>query len=332
MIKPASFAALLEQFFVQRLINQRQASPHTIKSYRDTFRQLLLFAEQRLKVQPSQLNFEQIDAPLIVEFLEQLETARGISVRSRNQRLAAVHSLFRYAAFELPAHAQQIQRVLAVPSKRHTREQFGFLSREEVDALLAAPDARTWSGRRDHAFMLTAVQTGFRLSEMTGLKRSDFLESDGHHLRVVGKGRKARSTPLAAPTRKVLRRWLKEPPRGHEDVLFPSARGNRLGVDGVQHLLEKHRKTASQHCPSLKDKRITVHRLRHTAAMDLLACGVDRTVIALWLGHERVETTQIYVEATLAMKEEALAKTLPRNGCAGRYQPPDKLLAFLNGL
>ena len=332
MSAPASFAALLERFFLQRLISQRQASPHTVRSYRDTFRQLLRFTEQRLKVQPSQLHFEQIDAPLIVAFLEELETVRGLSVRSRNQRLAAVHSLFRYAAFELPSRARQIQSVLAIPSKRHARRQFGFLSREQVDALLAAPDTTTWSGRRDHAFMLTAVQTGFRLSEMTGLKRDDFFDSDGQHLRVTGKGRKARCTPLATSTRKVLRKWLKEPPRGHEDVLFPSVRGNRLGVDGVQYLLNKHRMTASQHCPSLTDKRVSVHCLRHTAAMELLSCGVDRTVIALWLGHERVETTQIYVEATLAMKEEALAKTLPRNGDAGRYQPPDKLLAFLNSL
>lgn len=332
MTESISFAALLERFFLQRLINQRQASPHTIKSYRDTFRQLLVFAHKRLRQQPSQLHFEQIDAPLIADFLEELETVRGISVRSRNQRLAAIHSLFRYAAYELPAHAEKIQRVLAIPSKRYTRKQFGFLNRQEVDALLAAPDTKTWSGRRDHAFMLTAVQTGFRLSEMTGLKRSDFFDSGGHHLRVVGKGRKARCTPLARSTRKVLGNWLKEPSRSAEDVLFPSARGMRLSVDGVQYLLNKHHKTAAQQCPSLKDKRVTVHCLRHTAAMELLSSGVDRTVIALWLGHERLETTQIYVEATLAMKEEALAKTLPRKGDSGRYQPPDQLLDFLNSL
>ncbi len=216
MTRTTSLSPLLERFFVQRLMNQRQASPHTIKSYRDTFRQLLLFAQRRLKRQPSALHFEQIDAPLVVAFLEDLETGRGVSVRSRNTRLAAVHSFFRYAAFELPTHAEQIQRVLAIPSKRYTRKQVGFLSRDEVDALLAAPDRSTWSGRRDHAFILTAVQTGFRLSEMTGLKRDDFVEGNGHHLCVVGKGRKERCTPLAGPTRNVLRRWLQEPPRGSE--------------------------------------------------------------------------------------------------------------------
>ena len=332
MTQSTSLAPLLERFFVERLMNQRQASPHTVKSYRDTFRQLLVFAHQRLKVQPSQLHFEQLDAPLIADFLEALETVRGLSVRSRNQRLAAVHSLFRYAAFELPHHANQIQRVLAIPSKRYTRKQIGFLTRDEVDALLAAPHPATWFGRRDHAFILTAVQTGFRLSEMTGLKRDDFLDSNGHHLRVVGKGRKERRTPLTQTTRKVLTKWLQQPPRGSENLLFPSTTGNRLGVDGVQYMLNKHRQTAAKQCPSLADKPVTVHRLRHTAAMDLLSAGVDRSVIALWLGHERVETTQIYVEATLEMKEKALAKLSPRKDNSGRFQPSDKLIDFLTSL
>ena len=332
MSQSTSLAPLLERFFVERLINQRQASPHTVKSYRDALRQLLRFTQQRLSCQPSELLFEQIDAPLVAAFLDDLETVRGLSVRSRNQRLAAVHSLFRYASFELPNHAAQIQRVLAIPSKRYTRRQIGFLTGDEVNALLAAPDISTWSGRRDHAFMLTAVQTGFRLSEMTGLKRDDFFEFNGQHLRIVGKGRKTRCTPLTANTRKVLKRWLQEPPRGSQNVLFPSAKGNRLGVDGVQYLLNKHRDTASKQCPSLKDKRVTVHCLRHTAAMDLLQAGIDQSIIALWLGHESIETTQIYLEATLAMKEEALAKVSPRPCDSERYQPPDRLLAFLNSL
>lgn len=332
MTRTTGLSPLLERFFVQRLMNQRQASPHTVKSYRDAFRQLLQFAQKRLGRRPSDLQFEQIDAPLVVDFLDDLEATRGVSVRSRNLRLAAVHSFFKYAAFELPTHADQIQRVLAIPSKRYTRKQVGFLTRDEVDALLAAPDTSTWSGRRDHAFMLTAVQTGFRLSEMTGLTRDDFAEGDGRHLRVTGKGRKERCTPLARPTRDVLRRWLQEPPRGSDGVLFPSARGNRLGVDGVQYLLNKHRETAAKRCPSLAGKKVTVHVLRHTAAMDLLQVGVERSVIALWLGHERAETTQIYVEATIAMKEQALAKTSPREGDPERYQPPDSLLAFLSSL
>ncbi|MFH1602840.1 MAG: site-specific integrase, partial [Pseudomonadota bacterium] len=306
MITPASFAPLLERFFTQRLMQQRQASPHTISSYRDTFRQFLKFVQQRLHKPPANLGFEEIDAPLIVAFLEDLEKRQGVSVRSRNLRLTAIHSLFRYAAFEAPAQSAQIQRVLAIPSKRFTRTLVPFLTRPEVDALLAAPDQCTWSGRRDHAFLLVAVQTGLRLSEMTGLKREDVTVGAGAHVRVIGKGRKERCTPFAKSTRTVLKAWLREPQRGNGDVLFPSAKGERLSVHGVQYLLTKHRLTASEVCPSLKQKRVTVHRLRHTMAMDLLQSGADRAVIALWLGHESVETTQIYLDATLAMKEKAL--------------------------
>ena len=329
---PLSLAPLLERFFTQRLMQQRQVSPHTISSYRDTFRQFLKFIEQRLRKPPSRLTFEEVDAPLIVAFLDELEKRRGLSVRSRNLRLTAIHSFFRYAAFEAPAQSAQIQRVLAIPSKRFTRTLVRFLTRPEVDALLAAPDQLTWSGRRDHAFLLVAVQTGLRLSEMTGLKRKDLIVGSGAHLRLIGKGRKERCTPLAKSTLAVLRAWLREPQRGDGDVLFPSARGDRLSVHGVQYLLTKHRIKASGACPSLKEKRVTVHRLRHTMAMDLLQAGVDRSVIALWLGHESVETTQIYLEATLAMKERALAKSQPPSGKPGRYQPGDQLLGFLNSL
>jgi site-specific recombinase XerD len=332
MITPTSLAPLLQRFFTQRLMQQRQASPHTISSYRDTFRQFLKFIQQRQRKPPSRLTFEEIDAPLIVAFLDELEKHQGLSVRSRNLRLTAIHSFFRYAAFEAPAHSAQIQRVLAIPSKRFTRALVQFLTRPEVDALLAAPDPFTWSGRRDHAFLLVAVQTGLRLSEMTGLKHADLIVGAGAHLRVIGKGRKERCTPLAKSTLAVLKAWLREPQRGDGDVLFPSAQGERLSVHGVQYLLTKHRMAASKLCPSLKEKRVTVHRLRHTMAMDLLQAGVDRSVIALWLGHESVETTQVYLEATIAMKERALAKTLPPHGRPGRYQPGDQLLGFLNSL
>ena len=328
----ASFPALLERFFTQRLMQQRRASPHTISSYRDTFRQFLKFAEERLHKPPSRLNFEEIDAPLVVTFLDSLEKQQGVSIRSRNLRLTAIHSFFRYTAFEAPAHSAQIQRVLAIPSKRFTRTLVEFLTRSEVDALLAAPDPHTWSGRRDHVFILVAVQTGLRLSEMTGLKRADLVLGTGAHVRVVGKGRKERCTPIAKSTRAVLKAWLREPQRRKTNVLFPSAKGEQLSVHGVQYLLNKHRLTASKICPSLKQKRVTVHRLRHTMAMDLLQEGVDRSVIALWLGQESVETTQIYLAATLAMKEKALAITTPRRGRRGRYRPGDPLLAFLNNL
>jgi site-specific recombinase XerD len=331
-IKPVSLAPLLERFFTQRLMQQRQASPHTIRSYRDTFRHLLKFAARTLHKPPSRLNFEAVDAPLIVAFLDDVENQQGISVRSRNLRLTAIHSFFRYAAFEAPEHSVQIQRVLAIPSKRFARTLVNFLTRPEVDALLAAPDQSTWSGRRDHAFLLVAVQTGLRLSEITGLKREDLFFGTGAHLRVIGKGRKERCTPFAKSTAAVLSLWLKEPQRGEENILFPSARGARLSVHGVQYMLNKHRQAASARCPSLNGKRVTVHRLRHTMAMDLLQAGVDRAVIALWLGHESVETTQIYLEATLAMKEAALAKTSPYSGTPSRFRPDDKLLEFLNSL
>ena len=270
-----NLAPLLERFFTQRLMQQRQASPHTIKSYRDTFRQFLLFTQQRLHQPPSRLTIEQLDAPLIVAFLDDLEHQRGLSVRSRNLRLTAIHSFFRYAAFELPSHAAQSQRVLAIPSKRFTRTLVRFLSRPEVNALLAAPDRHTGSGRRDYAFILTAVQTGLRLSEMTGLKPQDLILSAGAHVRVIGKGRKERCIPLAKSTRDVLQTWLQEPPRGNADVVFPSARGQRLSVHGVQYLLNKHRLVAGKVCESLLGKQITVHCLRHTMAMELLQAGVD---------------------------------------------------------
>jgi len=332
MTSSTNFAPLLERFFLQRLMQQRQASPHTISSYRDTFCRLLVFIKQRLHKSPSQLHFEDISAPLIGKFLDYLEEHDGISVRTRNLRLTAIHSFFRYAAFEMPTHSAQIQRVLAIPSKRFTRTLVNFLTRAEVDALLAAPDRRTWSGRRDHAFILTAAQTGFRLSEMTGLKREDLILGVGAHLRVIGKGRRERCTPLAKATRAVLKAWLREPQRGDGNILFPNARGGRLSVHGVQYLLNKHRMAGANTCPSLNKTRVSVHRLRHTMAVDLLQEGVDRSTIALWLGHQHVETTQVYLDATLAMKEKALARVTPHQGRPRRYRPNDRLLAFLKNL
>jgi site-specific recombinase XerD len=327
-----SLAPLLERFFTQRLMQQRRASPHTISSYRDTFRLFLKFVEQRLHKMPSRLNLEEIDASLVTTFLDHLEKDRGASIRSRNLRLTAFHSFFRFASVEAPTHSAQIQRVLAIPSKRFTRTLVQFLTRKEVDALLGAPDRRTWGGRRDHALILLAVQTGLRVSEVTGLDRDDVIIGVGAHVRVIGKGRKERCTPLSKATVAVLKAWLREPQRRGSRVLFPSAKGERLTVHGVQYLLNKHRVTASKICHSLKRKRVTIHRLRHTAAMDLLQAGIDRSVIALWLGHEDIQTTQIYLDATLAMKEKALAKTSPPRGRSGRFKPDDRLLAFLNGL
>jgi site-specific recombinase XerD len=333
VMKPrANFPVLLESFFTQRLINQRQASPHTIASYRDTFRLLLQFAQQHLRREPSQLRLEDLDAPLIGAFLDHLENGRRNVSRTRNLRLTAIRSFFRYAAYQQPTHSAQIQRVLAIPNKRQARPLVGFLTRPEIDALLVAPNQDTWGGRRDHAFLLMALQTGLRLSEMTALRREDLALGTGAHVRCQGKGRKERCTPLGKRTATVLKAWLREPVRGASDILFPNARGGRLSADGVQYLVTKHLIVARQRCPSLRQKRVSPHVLRHSAAMELLQGGVDRSVIALWLGHESVETTQIYLDANLALKEEALKKTTPLNGKAGRYRADDRLLQFLKSL
>jgi site-specific recombinase XerD len=327
-----TFAPMLEGFFTQRLMRQRRASAHTIASYRDTFRLLLQFVHGRLRKAPSVLMLEDIDAPLVAAFLDDLEAKRGVAARTRNLRLTAIHSFFRYVAFEAPAHAAQTQRVLAIPAKRVTRTLVPFLSRPEVDALLAAPDLRTWSGRRDHALILLAVQTGLRLSELTGLVPDDLQLGAGAHVRVIGKGRKERCTPLSKSTRAVMTAWTREPPKVAGQPVFPNARGGRLSAHGVQYLLAKHVATAAANCPSLTRKRVSPHVLRHTTAMDLLQEGVDQSVIALWLGHESIETTQMYLDADLELKQRVLDRTKPPTSRPGRYRPDDKLLDFLKGL
>jgi site-specific recombinase XerD len=332
MTARTTFAALLERFFTQRLMQQRQASAHTIASYRDTFRMLLQFARKRLRKAPSTLALDDIDAPLVAAFLDDLEATRGITARTRNLRLTALHSFFRYASYEAPTHAAQIERVLAIPAKKFSRALVPFLSRAEVDALLAAPDQRTWSGRRDHALILLAVQTGLRLSELIGLRNDDLNLHTGSHVRVIGKGRKERCTPLSKATRTVMATWLREPPRSPGQPVFPNARGGPLSAHGVHYLLAKHAATASAQCPTLKRKRVSPHVLRHTTAMDLLLAGVEQSVIALWLGHESIETTQIYLDANLELKEKMLAKTSPPGSKPGLYRPDDALLAFLNAL
>ena len=327
-----TFAPLLEGFFTQRLMRQRRASAHTIASYRDAFGLLLRFVHERLRKAPSVLMLEDIDAPLVAAFLDELEAKRGITARTRNLRLTAIHSFFRYVAFEAPANAAQTQRVLAIPAKRFTRTLVPFLSRPEVDALLAAPDQQAWSGRRDHALILLAVQTGLRLSELTNLMPADLQLGTGANVHVIGKGRKERCTPLSKSTRSVLTAWIREPPKVVGQPVFPNAQGGRLSAHGVHYLLAKHVATATTTCPSLKSKRVSPHVLRHTTAMDLLQEGVDRSVIALWLGHESIETTQMYLDADLELKQRVLDRTTPPTGRPGRYRPDDKLLEFLKGL
>lgn len=326
------FSYLLQKFFTQRLMQQRQASSHTIASYRDTFRLLLKFTGDRVGKSPSQLRLQDIDAPLVAAFLEELEKGRGISPRTRNLRLTAIRAFFRFVAFEAPDQAFQIQRILAIPSKKYTKTIVTFLTREEIEALLSVPDRKTWSGRRDYALILVAVQTGLRLSELTSLNLGNIKFDQGTYIRVVGKGRKERSIPLTKVTASVLQDWIEDVAQSRSEVLFPNARGARLSADGVQYLLSKHVSIASTTCPTLKNKRVTPHVLRHTMAMELLQAGVDQSVIALWLGHESIETTQIYLHASLEFKQKILDKTMLSEGTPGRYRPDDQLMAFLQSL
>jgi len=327
-MQAAELSPLLERFFSQRLIAQRRVSAHTVASYRDTFRLLLVFAENRLGRPPSRLTLADLNAPFLSEFLDHLEAYRSNKARSRNLRLTALRSFFRYAALEAPQHAHLIQRVLSIPNKRHARALVGFLTRPEIDAVLAAVDITTWMGRRDHALLLT----GLRLSELTSLHHRDVALGPGAHIHCLGKGRKERGTPLTKSANRVLSAWIKEAGRDEEKFLFPSLSGGQLSHDAVQDLVHKHVAVAAKTCPSLGKKRVTPHVLRHTAAMELMQAGVDRSMIALWLGHESLETTQIYLDANLTIKEEILAKTTAINGKASRYRPSDRLLGFLRSL
>jgi site-specific recombinase XerD len=327
------FSALLQAFFTDRLMHQRQASKDTIASYRDAFCLLFRFAEKRLSKAPSVLKMEDLDATFVTAFLCWLENDRGNSARTRNARLAAIHSFFKYAALYDPIHSAQIQRVLAIPGKRFDRALVEYLTRAEIETLVAAPSQATWSGRRDRTLLLVAAQTGLRVSELIALNCEDVVLGVGPHVRCKGKGRKERCTPLRKETVTALRTWMDKHNGGPSAPLFPNARGTRLSRDGVEYLLRKHIATAALVCPSLGKKRVSPHVLRHTAAMDLLQHGVDRSVIALWLGHETLGTVNIYVHADLQMKERALAKTTPLDVAPGRYRPDnDQLLAFLKGL
>lgn len=327
-----ALAPALQAFFTDRLIAQRRASGHTIAGYRSTFRLLLGFAAATSGKTPSALDIADLDAPLIAAFLDHLEEDRHNTVRTRNWRLAAIHSLFGYAALHHPEHAATIQRVLAIPAKRHERTLVTWLTDAEVDALLAAPDRGSWAGRRDHAMLVLAVQTGLRISELIALSRADIGFGAGAHVRCTGKGRKERATPLTGLTVAVLRGWLAEQPGGPSDPLFPTRTGTRLSHDAIERRMAGHLATARARCPALRGKRVTMHTLRHTAAMRLLHAGIDVAVIALWLGHEQIATTHIYLHADMDQKERAITRVTPPNTTPGRYRPPDPLLAFLDSL
>jgi integrase/recombinase XerD len=325
-------APTLQAFFTTRLIAERQASPQTVAAYRDALRLLVRFAAARASTEPCRLDFSDLDAPMIGAFLTHLEDERHNSVRTRNARLAAVHSLFRFAALQHPEHAGSIARVLAIPQKEYERALICFLTRKEVVALLGAPDCETWTGRRDHALLTLAVQTGLRVGELVGLRCSDVVLAHGPHVRCRGKGRKERVTPLTSRGVTTLRVWLSERQGEPDDPLFPSRRGSALSEDAVQFLVAKHTAEAARRCPSIVAKGVTPHVLRHTCAMFLRQAGVPISTIALWLGHEHIATAQIYLHADLAIKERALALAAPPGTAPGRFRPSDPLLAFLEAL
>ena len=325
-------APTLQKFFTDRLLLQRQASPATIAAYRDTYRMLLGFISNRRKLAPATLDFADLDAPTIAAFLTHLETERHNSTRSRNARLAAIHSLFRFAALQHPEHADLIARVLAIPQKRFERTILTFLTKEEIEAILAVPDRDTWIGRRDHALLTLAVQTGLRVAELTSLRRQDLTLTTGPHVRCRGKGRKQRATPLTAGTVTTLREWMKAHNAQPDSPLFPTRHGTPLSTDAVERLVKKYATAAATRCPSLATRRVTPHTLRHSAAMFLREAGVDISVIALWLGHESITSTQIYMHADLAVKQRALDRTIPARIAPNRYHPSDSLLTYLNSL
>jgi site-specific recombinase XerD len=329
----SDLAPLLQGFFTDKLMRQRQASPHTIAAYRDTFKLLLCFVADRTGRGAAQLRLGDLEAPTIGAFLLHLETERGNTTTTRNARLTAIHSFFRYAALRAPDHAALIYRVLAIPPKRFDRAIVSYLTELEAEALIAAPDRTTWLGRRDHALLLTDVQTGLRVSELIGLKLRDVHLDTGPHLRAHGKGRKDRCTPLISGTVKALRAWLAERGGQDDDPVFPTSRGTPLSRDAVERLVAKYAVKAATNCPSLSEKNVTPHTMRHTTAMALLRAGVDVSVIALWLGHESTESTQVYLHADMTIKERALARITPLSSAgSGRYQAPDSLLAYLDTL
>lgn len=327
-----ALAPTLQAFFTERLANQLHASPHTVASYRDAFRLLLAFVQEEAGTPPAKLALEDLDALLVGAFLDHLETKRGVAVATRNARLAAIHSLFRFAALRHPEHAGVIQRVLAIPAKRRDHPDISYLTRVEIDALLAAPDLTTRLGRRDRALLAVAIQTGLRATELISLRRQDVTLGTGAHLTCTGKGRKQRTTPLTAETAAVVGGWLRERGGETDDALFPGPRDQHLGRDALRRIVARHTATAASSCPSIAAKRVAPHVLRHSCAMALLEAGVDVAVIALWLGHESIRTTDIYQHADLRLKEQALARTAPARTPPGRYRPPDPLLAFLEGL
>ena len=325
-------APILQSFFTDRLVIQRQASTATIAAYRDTLRLLLNWLAATTGTPPAKVDLDQLDATTITGFLTYLQEQRGNTTSTRNARLAAIRSLFHHAALQAPEHAELIARVLAIPPRRCDKAMVCYLTATEVEALLAAPDRGRWHGRRDHALLALACQTGLRVSELTALTGNDIVLGDGAHVRCHGKGRKQRHTPLTRQIIGVLTTWNAARNSGDEHPLFPTRKGTALSRDAIARLVTKHAATAATSCPSIAAKNVTPHTLRHTAAMGLLHAGVDTSVIALWMGHASPESTQAYLHADMTIKERALERVTPANTATGRYQAPDSLLAYLDTL
>ena len=327
-----TFAALVQEFFCQRLMAQRNASPETVASYRDTFRLLLGFAAERLNKTPVDMTISDLDPSLVLDFLDHLEKTRGNSVRTRNLRLTAIRSFMKFVSHRDPSALASVQRVLAIPGKRFDRPLVGFLARDEIDAIIAAPATDRWSGRRDRVLFATLYNTGARVSEIIGVRRRDLSLNGSPFVHLHGKGRKDRSVPLWRTTSTALQQWLTILPASPDQPVFPNRAGSAMSRSGVEDRLERAVRAAAATCPTLRDRRVSPHIVRHATAMHLLQAGVDLTVIALWLGHESPTTTHLYVEADLKMKQQALEKIAPAHVGAGRYRPTDKVLAFLEGL
>jgi integrase/recombinase XerD len=332
MKQPRSFSSLVQQFFTEYLLTQRQASTHTIASYRDGFSQLLQYAQDQYHRPASSIELEDLNARFVTSFLSHLEKDRGVCVRSRNQRLAAIHSFFHYITLYVPEHIELIRQVLAIPVKRYQRKTVTYLSHEEVECLLQTPDRSTWIGRRDYALLMLMIQTGLRVSEVTKLYWRDLNLTSVPYVRCSGKGRKERCTPVTKQMAKVIKLWLSENEFKQTDPLFPSVNDGSMSSDAVQYLVGKYTARAGKKCPTLVGKRISPHVLRHTAAMELFQAGIDHAMIALWLGHESVETTQIYLEADLTLKEKLLENFALVKSSKTRFVADDKLLDFLRAI
>lgn len=328
-----ALAPTLQSWFTDHLIGQRGTSPNTVTAYRDCMRLLVCYAHNRHGVQPAKLDLAHLDDRTVAGFLDMLERERHVSVATRNARLAAIHSLFRYASFRHPEHSELIARVLAIPAKSTSKVSVTYLDDAEVEAILAAPNRQTWSGARDHAWLLLMITTGIRVGELVRLRRLDVATKRPAHIVVMGKGRKERIVPLDKSTASIVVQWAQRDPATSDAPQFRArGRNGPMSTDAVAQRVALHATTASTRAPSLKVKTVTPHALRHTCAMRMLASGLDITTIALWLGHSSPAATRHYLHADLGLKQRALERTAPPHTKKGRYAPPDNLLAFLEAL